>query len=109
MPWNLFSILATLLFAVYGFYCALCRLVAFFAPRALAVSVSVMRKEDAERLELLLQEARRVASFTGTAPVVVLISTELMDGTVGVGENLLLQYETLFEQYGVRCYLIDPD
>ena len=95
------------LFAVFGFYCAL-RMVAdlFWAPRQLYAAVEVQNKEDAEMLDVLLHEAYS-AFFRKGHRIVVLLSSDLMDGTVGVGEELFDQYSDLLELYGAECYLVD--
>ncbi len=95
------------LFAVFGFYCAL-RTVAdlFWAPKQLYAAIEVQNKEDAEMLDVLLHEAYS-AFFRKGHRIVVLLSASLMDGTVGVGEELFDAYSDLLERYGAECYLID--
>ncbi len=97
------------LFAVFGFYCVIrlfCELL--FAPSQLAVAVEVREREDAEMLDMLLQDARGAFLRRGHARLVVLLSYELMDGTVGIGEELLPHYKELLEQFDAECYLIEP-
>ena len=95
------------LFAVFGFYCAM-RTVAdlFWAPKQLYVAIEVQNKEDAEMLDVLLHEAYS-AFFRKGHRIVVLLSGDLMDGTVGLGEELFEKYSDLLELYGAECYLVD--
>ena len=60
-------------------------------------------------LDMLLHEAGSAFSRPRAARTVVLISTALMDGTVGFGEELLEHYENLLDRYGAECYLIQPN
>ena len=97
------------LFAIFGFYCMIklfCELL--FAPSQLAVAVEVRAREDAEMLDMLLREAQGSLLRIGRARLVVLLSYELMDGTVGIGEELLPHYKELLEQFDAECYLIEP-
>ena len=97
------------LFAVFGFYCTV-RL-AFelvFTPGQIAVAVEVRDQTDVQELDLLLHEARSTFLRKGKSRIVVLLSSELMDGTVGKGEELDLRYAELLDEYGAECYLIDP-
>jgi hypothetical protein len=97
------------LFAVFGFFCAarmLCELV--FASPQIAVAIEVREKQDVQELDMLLHEARAAFLRKGRARLVVLISSDLMDGTVGDGEELSPLYDELLEEYGAECYLIDP-
>ena len=109
MLWSLFTASVTVLFAIFGVYCALQTLARLLAPPVLATAVVIMHHEDVCQLDLLLREARSVPFLKRRYPVVVLISTKLMDGTAGVGDELLPRYERLLERYGAECYLIDPD
>lgn len=97
------------LFAVFGFYCAVrafCELL--FAPSQLSVAIEVREREDAEMLDMLLREARGSFLRRGHARLVVLLSYELMDGTVGIGEELLPAYRELIDSFDAECYLIEP-
>ena len=95
------------LFAVFGFYCAL-RMVAdlFWMPKQLYVAIEVQNKEDAEMLDVLLHEAYS-AFFRKGHRIAVLLSSDLMNGTVGNGEELFEKYSDLLDSYGAECYLID--
>ena len=94
--------------AVFGFYCAV-RTVAdmLWAPHQLFVAIEVRERADAEMLDVLLHEAY-AAFFRKGKQIVVLFSNELMNGTVGVGEQLYEKYSDLLDTYGADCYLIDP-
>lgn len=99
---------AVALFAVFGFYCAL-RTVAdlIFPSRRISVAVEVHSQKDAEELDMLLSEAAASALKRG-ARLVVLLSVDLMDGTVGDGEELSDHYADLLDRFGAECYLIEP-
>ena len=109
MLWSLISATVTVLFAVFGVYCALQAVARMLAPPMLATAILIMRQKDVERLEVLLREARSLPFLGRRYPIVVLISTALMDGTLGEGDALLPEYEQLLEQCGAQCYLIDPE
>lgn len=97
------------LFAVYGFFCALRALANFFGvPGQLMVAVEVQTKEDADMLDVLLHEAYSAFFQKRRARIVVLFSQALMDGTIGLGEDLYDKYSDLLDAYGAECYLIDP-
>ncbi|MBQ7346722.1 MAG: hypothetical protein IJW55_02090 [Clostridia bacterium] len=98
------------LFAVFGFCCALKTFFELlFASERIAVAVEVREKKDADMLDMLLHEAQSAFLRKGHARLVVLLSTELMDGTVGTGEELADDYAELIDRYGAECYLIDPE
>ena len=108
MEFPVFAACAVALFAVFGFYCAIRTVTDLLFPsRRLSVAVEVRDKKDAEQLDMLLEEAAVSALQRGTR-LVVLLSTDLMDGTVGVGDALFDSYDTLLERFGAECYLIDP-
>ena len=96
------------LFAVFGFYCAL-RAFAdlMWSSKQLYIAIEIQSREDADMLDVLLHEAHS-ALFRKGRRIVVLLSAVLMDGTVGVGEDLLEPYAELLDRYGAECYLIDP-
>ena len=107
MLWQTILDVAAALLAVFGFYCAL-RMVAdlFWNPEQVCIAVTVQNKEDAEMLDVLLHEAYS-AFFRKGRRIVVLLSIDLMSGTVGIGEELFEKYSDLIETYGAECYLID--
>lgn len=97
------------LFAVFGFYCAVKALAELlFASSCIAVAIEVQSMEQAEMLEELLCEARACYLRKSRAHPLVLISTELMEGGMGEGEELFEKYSELLSRYGADCYLIDP-
>ena len=107
MLWQTILEVAAALFAVFGFYCALRMVVdLFWKPEQICIAVTVQNKEDAEMLDVLLHEAYS-AFFRKGHRITVLISSALMDGTLGEGEELFDQYSDLLELYGAECYLID--
>ncbi len=100
--------IAVALFAVYGFYCAL-RMLAdlLWAPKQLCVAVRVQTREDADMLDVLLHEADSAFFANRRASICVLVSAALMDGTIGLGDELFDPYAELLEEYNADCYLID--
>lgn len=96
------------LFAAFGLICALQMLTRLlFGSDCLTGAVVVRSHEDAEELAELLHEARIVFGGCGTSGLVVLISTSLMDGTLGVGEECNDECLEILDCYGADCYLID--
>ena len=96
------------LFAVFGFFCAARILFEiFFSSDRLAVAVEVRSEEDVSELDFLLHEARGSFLRRRAARLVVFISADLMNGTVGAGEELFPPYRDLLDRYGADCYLID--
>ena len=99
---------AVALFAVFGLYCAMRAVVGLLFPsRRISVAVEVRDKKDAENLDILLGEAV-ASSLQRGARLVVLLSVDLMDGTVGEGEELSEHYADLLDRFGAECYLIEP-
>lgn len=108
MEFRIFAACAVALFAVFGFYCALRTLTGLFFPsKRISVAVEVRDKKDVEQLDMLLQEAA-ASSLQRGARLVVLLSADLMDGTVGVGDALFDDYDALLERFGAECFLIEP-
>jgi hypothetical protein len=107
MLWQTILDVAAALLAVFGFYCAL-RMVAdlFWNPKQICIAVRVQNKEDAEMLDVLLHEAYS-AFFRKGRRIAVLLSSELMNGMLGEGEELFEKYNDLMDAYGAECYLID--
>ena len=107
MLWQVVLEVLAAMFAVFGFYCAMRMAVdLLWKPSQICIAVTVQNKKDAEMLDVLLHEAYS-AFFRKGRRIVVLLSAELMDGTVGVGEELLEKYSDLLQSYGAECYLID--
>ena len=96
------------MFAAYGIYCALKAMAEILFPaKQMAVAVEVCNEEDAEALDMLLYEAKLSFLRRGRTHLVVLLSTALMDGRVGLGDEIFEPYASLLERYGAECYLID--
>lgn len=96
------------LFAAFGLISALQMLTRLlFGSDRLAGAVEVKTYEDAENLDQLLHEARITFGGCGTSRLMVLISTSLMDGTLGVGEECSDECLEILDCYGADCYLID--
>ena len=98
-----------LLFSVFGFCCAVWMLVDWkTATDNQAIAVMILNERDAKMMDLLLEDAKR-SFFSKRARIpVVLISSELMSGTVGIDQTLFEDYERILDRYGAECYLIDP-
>ena len=108
MELTILTACAVSLFAVFGFYCAIRTLADLLFPsKRLSVAVEVRDQKDVEELDMLLGEAA-ASSLQRGARLVVLLSTDLMDGTVGEGEELSEHYTDLLDRYGAECYLIEP-
>lgn len=108
MHYEIWMASAMALFAVFGLISAVRMLSEWlFGNGRLSVAVEVRDKQDAEALDMLLEDAARAAFARGVAPV-VLLSVDLMDGTVGEGEELSEYYADLIDRYGAECYLIEP-
>ena len=98
------------LFAVVGFYCVVkIGLEWLFYPRNIVVAVEVNTREDADMLDVLLHEAESASFRKCNRRTVVLIASELMDGTVGFGDVLLEKYEELLYCYGADYYVVSAE
>ena len=98
------------LFAAFGLICALQMLARLlFGSDRLAGALEITSHEDAKDLDRLLHEARITFGGCGTSRLVVLISSTLMDGTLGIGEDFSDECLEILECYGADCYLIDFD
>lgn len=101
---------AVAMFAAFGVYCALHAMAELLFPtHQIAVAVEIATPEDAENLDALLYDAKRMFRRRGGMRTVVLLSADLMDGRVGRGEELFDEYDELLDRYGAECYLIDMD
>ena len=89
-------------FAVFGLICAVKMLVDFWFPlKQVAVTVEVQTKEDADVLEMLMNEARSAFFRKGGTRLVVLLAEELTeDGEIPEAVVVIL------ERYGAECYLV---
>ena len=106
---ELFWGIAVLAFSVFGAYCAIKTVAeALFASDRITVALELRERQDADDLDMLLQEAQSTSLRKGRTRVVVLLSSDLMDGTVGEGEELYDAYMDLLDRYGAECYLVDP-
>ncbi len=109
MFFGLFWNILVLSLSVFGAYCAIKTFSeALFSSDRITVALEVRERQDAEDMDMLLREAQSVSVRRGRPRVVVLLSNELMDGTVGEGEELYDDYMELLDRYGAECYLIDP-
>ena len=106
---NLFWGILLLACSVFGAYCAIKTLAeALFSSDRITVALEILDRQDADELDMLLCEAQSTSLRRGRTRVVVLLSSALMDGTVGVGDELYDGYSDLLDRYGAECYLIDP-
>lgn len=110
MSGMLLAEIAVALLAVIGFYCVVkIGLEWLFFPRNVLVAVEVNTREDADMLDVLLHEAGSASFRKCSRRTVVLIASELMDGTVGFGDALLEEYEELLYYYGADYYLVNSE
>ena len=104
----LWLVITVALLAVIGLWCSLSILLELLFPcEQVTLAVRVRYKQDADMLDMLLHEAESAFLRRGRTRLVVLISASLMDGTVGVGEELLEPYAEVIEAFGAECYLIE--
>lgn len=109
MFFGLFWNILVLSLSVFGAYCAIKTFSeALFSSDRISVSLEVREQQDVEDLDMLLREAQGFSIGRGRARMVVLLSSDLMDGTIGEGEELYDNYMELIDRYGAECYLIDP-
>ena len=94
--------------SVVGLWCAISTVLELLLPcEQITLAVRVQNKQDADMLDMLLHEARSAFLRRGRTRLVVLISSSLMDGTVGKGEELFPAYAETIDAFGAECYLID--
>ena len=109
MFFDLFLRIVLLACAVFGAYCAIKTLAeALFSSDRITVALEIRDVQDVDELDMLLCEAQSTSLRRGHTRVVVLLSSALMDGTVGEGDELYDSYMDLLARYGAECYLIDP-
>ena len=109
MLWILIEVGVAML-AAFGFICAAKMLLELFLmPQQISVAIEIRDKKDADMLDMLLHEARSAFLRKGRAKLVVLLASDLMDGTVGEGDTLHDEYAELIDRFGAECYLIDPE
>ena len=97
-------------FAVIGFYCIL-KLVAelLFPSDCLDVAVRIYDEEQVERLDIILNIAASKGYRHRGEGIVVLISSRLMQGTMGYGEVLRPELEALLRHYNADCFVVNLD
>ena len=101
---------AVAMFAAWGVYCALHAIAELLFPtHQISVAVEIRTMEDIENLDTLLYDAKQMFGRRGGMHTVVLLSSDLMDGRAGRGDELLDRYDEILERYGAECYLIDMD
>ena len=95
--------------AVFGFYC-LVKLINewMLEPSAVSVAVTVYDQAAADNLDLLLREAEQSLRRRKHKRIVVLFSSQLMQGGVGYGELLRPDVEALVRRYEADCYVVEP-
>ena len=89
--------------AVIGFYGVLHAVFeSALRPRQITTAVTVYSKQDARDLDILLCEARRAPCRRASRRLFLIVSPELMDGTLGEGGKLHEEYAALAERYGAE-------
>lgn len=97
------------LFAAFGLCCALGALLdLLFQPRNLTLAVEIRTREDADMLDMLLHEAGSAFFCPTGHRITVLISSALLEGTVGFGEELFEEYRDLLARFGAEWYPFAP-
>ena len=94
--------------AVFGAFSAVVLLCEWlFSSQQVVVAVELRTREDAASLALLLDEAEHTALRRGRRRIVVLVSQNLMDGTLGIGTELHESVMEMIDGYDADCYLIE--
>ncbi|MBQ9151701.1 MAG: hypothetical protein IJX72_05575 [Clostridia bacterium] len=78
-------------------------------PRQIASAVVIRTMTDAADLDILLCEARRAPHGGRKRTVLLVVSTELLDGRMGVGRELKEEYAILAERYGAEICVLEPN
>ena len=106
MSWIAFGMI--LLLAVLGLCTAAWLLTDWLlGSDRITVAIQIKTEKDADMLDMLLHEAGSAFFKKRSQSPVVLVSVELMDGTLGEGDVLYDRYAKILERYGATCYLID--
>ena len=77
-------------------------------PRELGTAVILTRKITPCELDILLCEARRAPCRRASRRLFLIVSSELMDGTVGEAGKLNEEYAALAERYGAEVAFLPP-
>ncbi len=77
-------------------------------PKQITVAVVLQTRRDAEDLDILLCEARRSSCRGSGRRLLLVVSAELMDGTVGEAGKLNGAYAELVERYGAEVAFFSP-
>ena len=97
-----------LLFAVFGFCCAVWLACDWlFSSKRISVAVEIKNEKDADMLDMLLHEARSAFFKKQSVRPVVLVASELMNGVMGMGDELYERYAEVLDRFGAECYVID--
>ncbi|MBQ9779322.1 MAG: hypothetical protein IJW00_11320 [Clostridia bacterium] len=78
----------------------------YFAPCAITVAVTIKSRKDADDLDILLCEAEKSVFRRRGVPMVVLVSSELMQGEIGDKEGLYPAYQDVVTAYSAAVYMI---
>ena len=106
--WTLVQVMIAAL-AVIGFYGILHEIFeSVLRPRPLTTAVVIRDMEDAADLDILLCEARRSPHRRRGEGVVLVISSDLMDGHVGNDGMLKEEYALLAERYEAEVCVTLP-
>ena len=96
--------------AVVGMYTLLCELhEKVLLPRdgRLTAAVFLYEREDVERLDILLAEARRHSARRRGMPPVLLVDAALLSQITDSEGEVLPEYRDIIERYGALCVVVD--
>lgn len=96
--------------AVVGLYSLLCELFErVLIPRdcRLTAAVFLYHREDVERLDILLAEARRHTARRRGMPPVLLIDTALLPQITDAHGEVLPELAEVIERYGALCVVLE--
>ena len=103
MFWSLFFGISLAVFAVFGFACATQMILdACFPLRQIGTAVEINTAEDAELLEMLLQEAKK-GFLRGRSPRRAVLLSEALCENGEIPLNIL----KILKKHGADCYLIE--
>lgn len=104
MFWSLFFGVALAVFAVFGFACATQMILdACFPLGQILTVVEIKTEEDAELLEMLLQEAKN-GFLRGRSPRRAVLLSETLCAEGEIPSDIL----RILKKHGTDCYIIEP-
>lgn len=91
------------MFAVFGMICVVRLIVECCFPMdQIVMALEIRTKEDADALDMLMQEARSAFFRRGGTRIVILLSEELTEN----GE-IPEKMEEVLDRYNAECYLVE--